>query len=310
MTYAVKLGEVSALFRDMYNDEILAARRPWELKLEHYGVSKPFSSGRQLYVPTMGASDGYEGGEDEPKQFSRLDHGQILLSTEYFPRDSWKVTDEYMEDIDLVPQLLAERAAQADYWMDRYLETTMLTTINSCHVANDANIVNGIASRIAASGAGNKFSINDFAKMREFHNTIESDADVCLVPPCVGRAIDEIAGNQAFVSTPYLEGLIETGITSRNAFRGNFNGYNIFVSNRLPSLGTELGVSNARPCLFLDVSSNQTKPFMYSWRRMPTMKVWYSEDDNDVTKYDISGRLFLDVLRQTTVGAVIVDETA
>lgn len=304
--------EVGFNFAQVYNEMILSAINQYSLPAEMFGVEKPFDHGETLNVPTTGTVGLYQGAEDSLPQYERLDTGRITLTINQYPETAWFYTNEFDEDMSLVSQLLAEHQNQARIAMREFVETTAFSTINSCHTAGNANLVNGKASRITATGSGNTVGLDDFVAMKLFHDKlgVPTGSRVAIVPPEVAGTIGKLVNDQAFVATPFIEGLLETGVSDTMEFIGRYHGYNILVSNRLPELGSEtigaVTVANAQPCLFLDLSQESHKPFMYAWRRPPKVEYEYKMDSGRHC-YKMTGRFGTAPHRRTTVGIIVAN---
>ena len=261
-------------------------------------ITGDFPQGDTYNMPTVGdlvaRTYNPDAAESQEVEFDSLDTGRITLTINKYDSVAWYETKKLKEDeyIDIIGMQGLDRAMRG---MKVQWETNALTAHNAVQTASAVNLVNGAAHRYVAAGSSAVITINDIAYARFALDkaNVPEEGRIAIVDPSLALTLDKLAGAQAFNYNPQFEGLVTTGFRKNMRFLRNIEGFDIYVSNRLPGIVSETinasayGLANATsPAaavanLFFSVGSDDTKPVMCAWRRKAELESWLQQDKLD-----------------------------
>lgn len=204
--------------------------------------------------------------------------------------------------------LAAERSAESTRALQEVFETRFLATANNAQTNANPNTINGFAHRIASAATNNVFSLEHLIQMRLAFNkaNVPQEGRIFIVDPIVEATLNMQVQIGRDV-TPFAQALLESGMARGMKYMMNLYGWEIIVSNRLPtgtfSDGTT-AVSNAVANIFMCVLDDQTKPIMGAWRRMPKFEGERNKDRRR-DEFVMSARWGFGVQRLDTLGVLI-----
>lgn len=203
---------------------------------------------------------------------------------------------------------------------ERY-ETDMLSQANA-QTAADPNTVNGFDHRwVAGSTTTGLLDIEDFvyAKLAFDKANVPQEGRIMIVDPIVEARLNSLIGVEAFKPSSDYDRFVGTGFARGNKFLANFMGFDIWISNRLPRIASETinggpqeastAITNGVLNQFMCVASDDIKPYMGAWRRMPRV-----EGDRNTSKrrdeFHVTARWGFGVQRFETLGSIITSANA
>jgi hypothetical protein len=259
----------------------------------HRDVSD-FQDGDTLHITTFGDLVLRDLAEDQPTPIDPMDSGEITLTiTEYVGngvymtdkvrQDSWKAQQF---DAAIVPKQL--RAIKERY------ETDMLAAGPSGQTASNPNAINGYAHRYVASGANNTMDLEDFiyAGLALTKANAPDEGRIAIVDGLVAASLDNLANIVNVSNNPAFEGIVNTGFAKNMRFVKHVYGFDVYTSNRLPSVTSETvdtssitvpapsssaTVTSGKANLFMCIGDDTECPLMGAWRQQP-----YFEGDRNV----------------------------
>lgn len=256
----------------------------------HRDVSD-FGDGDTLYIPVMGETTLRDYVEGTPVQYDAVDTGQISLTiTEYVSAAS-SVSRKLQQDGYKAKAMEAAIPGQHLRLIRERYESDLLQTQDAQTAAN-TNTINSFAHRwVAYNGTTvGVLSLEDFlyAKLSFDKAYVPEEGRIAIVDPIVEAQLNYLLGAQAFTNNPQFGGLIETGFGKNHRFLRNIHGFDIWVSNRLPSIASETinggphassrAATNFVANLFACVADDQITPFMGAWRQMPHTDGEFNKD--------------------------------
>lgn len=261
---------------EIYSSFILHNLHDGLLPETFYRNVSDFSSGEQLNIKTIGSVAIQEAEEDTPLIYAPIETGEITLRITDYVGDAWYVTDDLREDGHQIDALMAARSAESTRAIQEHFETRFLATANDAQVDADPNEVNGFAHRIASTETDNVASTSAFIQMRLAFDkaNVPMQGRVAIVDPVVEATL---AGAVTITHdvTEFGRKILEGGLSSGMRYTMSLFGWDIIVSNRLPtgtfSDGTTQ-VTNAVANVFMNVADDNTKPIMGVWRRQPRVE--------------------------------------
>lgn len=304
---------------EQYSDFILENMHDGLLPGEFYRDVSDFGSGTTLNIKTIGEAQIQEVEEDIGINYSPIETGEVTLTITDYIGDGWYVTDKMRQDGAQIEQLLAVRGKEATRAIQEYFETRAFEVLNSAQTAGNANLINGFAHRIGATGTNQTITLADLINMRLSFNKAEVPmaGRVAVVDPVVEATLNltfsiqsgtgDLAANQTW------QAIAESGFAREHNFVINLYGWNIMTSNRLPTIASETvgavtittGVAN----LFMCIADDHCKPLMAAWRQMPRVEGERNKDKQR-DEFVQTARFGLGVQRVDTLGVILTDATA
>ncbi len=302
--------------QEIYSSFILKNLHDGLLGEQYYRNVADFGSGDTLNIPTIGTVTIQEAGENEELTYNPIDTGRIQLSMTDYSGDAWYVTDDLREDGYNIDAVMAARSAESTRALQENFETRFLEVAAGGQTDASANEVNGfahrIASAVATSGSENTFELDMLIKMRLAFDkaNVPTQGRVLIADPVVEATLNRLVNITTDV-TPFAESILRSGMSSGMRFVGQLYGFDIILSNRLPtgtySDGTT-SVSGAVANIAMCVLDDQCKPVMAAWRRMPRV-----EGERNIKKgrdeFTVKTRYGLGVQRIDTLGVLITSAT-
>lgn len=267
-----------------------------------------FGSGETLHIKTIGSATLQEAAEDAPLNYNPIETGEVTMNISNYVGDAWFITDDLREDGTNIEMLAAERSAESTRALQEVFETRFLATANNAQTNANPNTINGFAHRIASAATNNVFSLEHLIQMRLAFNkaNVPQEGRIFIVDPIVEATLNMQVQIGRDV-TPFAQSLLESGMARGMKYMMNLYGWEIIVSNRLPtgtfSDGTT-AVNNAVANIFMCVLDDQTKPIMGAWRRMPKFEGERNKDRRR-DEFVMSARWGFGVQRLDTLGVLI-----
>jgi len=272
-----------------------------------------FGSGTTLNIPTVGARTIQDVNENEELVATAIDSNTLTLTITNQVGDAFYVTDDLREDGYAVGPLLAESALQQTIAIQEDHETKFLAACNNAQTDAAANNVNGFAHRIASAETNDIATLQHFIDMKLAFDkaNVPYGGRVAIVDPVVGATLDGLVSIGRDV-TEFGKQIMENGFDRDHSFLMNLYGWNIITSNRLAKGsfgdGTETvagGVAN----VFMSVLSDNHKPIMHAWRRMPKTETWRNSKRRR-DEFTTTSRFGYGTGRTDTLGILITSATA
>lgn len=267
-----------------------------------------FGSGDTLNIPTVGSVTIQEGTENEAFTYNPIDTGRVTLTMTDYVGDAWYVSDEMREDGYSVDALMSARSTESTRAIQENFETRFLAVAEAGQTNADPNTINGFAHRIASAETNNVFALSQLVSMRLAFDkaNVPNNGRVFIADPVVEATLNNLVNISTDV-TPFAESILRSGMSSGMRFVGQLYGFDIILSNRLPTgnfgdgtTSVTGGVANIAMCVLDD----QTKPVMAAWRRMPRVE---GERNKDLRRdeFVVSARWGVGIQRVDTLGVII-----
>lgn len=267
-----------------------------------------FGSGETLHIKTIGSATLQEAAEDAPLNYNPIETGEVTLQITNYVGDAWYITDDLREDGAQIEMLAAERSAESTRALQEVFETRFLATANAGQVNANPNTINGFAHRIASAETSNVFSLDHLIAMRLAFKkaNVPDEGRVFLCDPVVEATLNGLVNISTDV-TPFAAAILENGLARGMKYMMNLYGWEIIVSNRLPTGSFGDGtttVADGVANIFMCVLDDQTKPVMGAWRRMPKFEGERNKD-RARDEYVMRARWGFGIQRLDTLGVLI-----
>lgn len=294
--------------QEIYSNFILMNLHDGLLGEQFYRNVADFGSGDTLNIPTIGSVTIQEGTENEAFVYNPIDTGRVTLTITDYVGDAWFVTDDMREDGYNVDALMAARSSESTRALQENFETRFLATANDAQTDANPNTINGFAHRIASAETNDVFALSHLVSMRLAFDkaNVPGQGRVFICDPVVEATLNNLVNITTDV-TAFAKDILNNGMSSGMRFTQNLYGFDVIVSNRLPTGdfgdGTE-SVTTAVANIAMCVLDDQCKPIMGAWRRMPRVE---GERNKDLRRdeFVVSSRFGLGAQRVDTLGVII-----
>lgn len=298
---------------EVYSSFILMNLHDGLLGEQFYRNVGDFGSGTTLNIKTVGSVTIQEASENTPLVYNPIESGTITLAMTDYIGDAWYVTDDLREDGSQVDALMSARSAESTRAIQENFETRFLAVAEGGQTNANANAINGFAHRISSAVTNGIFATSQLVSMRLAFDkaNVPNNGRVFIADPVVEATLNNLITITNDV-TPFAESILRAGMSSGMRFVGQIYGFDIILSNRLPtgafSDGTTAltgAVANIAMC----VVDDQCKPVMAAWRRQPKVE---GERNKDLARdeFVVRARFGLGVQRLDTLGVIATSATA
>lgn len=318
------LNTLAFIEAQQYSSFILENLHDGLLPEQFYRNVTDFPNGTQLNIKVVGDVTLQDLEEDKAVAYLPIDTGTVILQITDYVGTGWYVTDDLREDGSQIEQLMAMQGVSATRAIQENFESSFLRVAGiTAQTASNGNAINGRDHRwIADAAADNSYKIglSDFIDMKLAFDkaNVPQAGRVALVDPIVEATLNKLAANFTVDRNPQFQALLEQGFAKDKKFLFNLMGWDIYTTNRLPTLPaaetiTHNGVSETAPAgsianVFMSVLDDTTKPIMGAWRRLPSVE---GERNKDLRRneYATSARWGFGRQRPETLGVVITSAT-
>lgn len=250
-----------------------------------------FKDGSVLTIPSIGDLDAYDYVEDTAIEYTPMALGEFQFSVNQYKASATYITTKARQDLHYAAQLEAaflpkeERAIMVSV-ENHVLKQGQPGTPNG-QTAGSLNSINGAAHRWVASDTLNSKRVlgaRDFALARyalKKANVPDTNL-IAIVDPAFEFYFNTQAGFNNISYNPAYEGIIANGVATGMRFMVNIYGFDVYMSNYLPTgfsetiNGTASG-AGATANLFFSADSS-IKPWIGAWRQMPKVDGEYNKD--------------------------------
>ena len=275
-----------------------------------------FPDGTQFTIPSIGEIPMREATELAPVVYDSLDTGEFNFEIDRYVESATYITDKAKQDSYYADQLIASFVPKMRRAIEENLETS-IWGISSSQTKGDLNTINGAAHRMVASGGSNTtLGLEDFAKAKYALDKANAGGSrIAIIDPSQEYVLNTLTNLVNVSNNPRFEGIVNTGFVNEVtglAFVKNIYGFDVYVSNYLPSDGAETINSIAAPSnpvsnIFMSTGGDVT-PFMGAWRQMPRVEY---ERNKDLRRdeYVMNARFGLKLYRPESLVTVISKST-
>lgn len=274
-----------------------------------------FPDGDQFTIPSIGESTLRDYVEDTDVVFDSIDTGEFTFTITDYVSSGHYITEKNRQDAFYAAQLEASFVPSQARALGERLETDILGLAaggaSGGQTAGDANQINGADHRFVGTGTNETIAVADFAKalFSLKKANVPGSSLIAIVDPSVEYEINTLTNIVNVSNNPRWEGIIETGIGSDMTFVKNIFGFDVFVSNYLPTANETIGAlttAAGKANVFMSASSTDLLPFMGAMRQMPKVDSGY-DWKKQREEYVTTARYGLKVYRPENLVCVLTD---
>ncbi len=276
-----------------------------------------FPDGYNFHLPIVGEAQVQLFNEGSQLKYDTLDTGEFVFNFTDYVYSGHAMTEKFKRDSWMSSQIIALYPQREHRALMEYYETRVFAVGNSGQTASNLNTINGASHRWVASGTPPTLSFLDFSKARY---ALEKAAvnlrnPVAIVDPSTAFSLEQQA-NVTNLMTPVNEwqSVTSKGLQSGFKYRFHVFGFDVYVSNYLPTITNETinSVASGTNCVanyFFDASPGDTLPWVGAWRQMPTVQSKFEMDTQD-TKWATICEFGLGFFRPKNFVTVITSKSA
>ena len=252
-----------------------------------------FPDGNTMTIPSIGTLDASDYVEDTAIEYTPMDTGKFQFSITQYKQSATYISNKDRQDSYMSGQLEAAFVPSEHRAIMVALESDILSqgqpgTPNG-QIAGNANRINNADHRWVGSNtvnAVNTLNFKDFAKARyalKRANVPDTNL-VAIVDASVEYTFSTLSPTLDVTYNPMWSGIISDGLATGMRFSRNIYGFDIYVSNYLPTI-TASETINARtagigavPAIFFSAAPGLEKPFIGAMRQAPKVDGEYNKD--------------------------------
>lgn len=265
-----------------------------DLDAQKYVNWVDFPEGDTMTIPSIGDLDAYDYTEDSAIEYTPMALGEFQFQINEYLASATYITNKARQDLYYASQLearfLPEQARAIMVEVEGHVLQTGqpgFDTNGNTQTAGNLNLINDGAHRFVGSDVVDTkqvIGIKDFAKARHALKkaNVPDTNLIAIVDPAFEYHFNTQAGFLDVTYNPMWEGIVADGVATGMRFSRNIYGFDVYVSNYLPTGfsetidGTASGV-DATAALFFSAEST-ISPWMGAWRQMPKVDGEYNKD--------------------------------
>lgn len=258
-----------------------------------------FPDGVTLNIPSLGEAETADFSEGSAVKYNKMDTGNFTFSFDQYKYSANSMSAKFKRDSFYSQEVLNAFLPRQHRSLMEAVEVRVFDRMNAGQTAANANSINGADHRMvgsAVSGVNRAMGLNDFAKA-QFALTkaqVPLTGLCAVVDPTVAYTIATQA-NVVNVLTPNPKwgpvvnnGLTSGLVTGSMKFMFNIFGFDVYVSNYLPTVGAETinsvsSASGAVANFLFSAAGGDVCPIIGGFRQPPTV---FSEWNKDLQQWE------------------------
>jgi len=258
-----------------------------------------FSDGVTLNIPSLGEAETADFSEGLAVKYNKMDTGNFTFTFDQYKYSANTMSAKFKRDSFYSQEVLNAFLPRQHRALMEAIETRIFDRFNAGQTASNANTINTADHRwigSAISGTNRAMGLNDFAKAR--YALMKANVpltNICaVVDPTVAYTIATQANVMNLLAeSPQWDEIVNGGLESGNVvgsmkFVFNIFGFDVYVSNYLPTVGAETinSVSSAAGAVanyMFSATAGDTMPIIGGFRQQPTV---YQEFNKDLQQWE------------------------
>lgn len=265
----------SSQIKEVLEDELMG--------LKYVDMISDFPDGDTINIPSIGQAETYDYEEGQAVRYTAMDTGNFTFSITDYKAAGTYITNKMKQDSFYMSRLVSSFVPKQSRAISVAMEADIMAIGNSGQTASDLNIINGADHRWVASGTNDVMAVTDFAKAKyalQKANVPMSNL-VAIVDPSVEYTLSTLTNLTNVSNNPKWEGIIRDGMTTGMRFVMNIYGFDVYMSNYLPSSISETidsnSITNGVANYFFSAAPD-VLPFVGSIRQPPKVDSEYNKD--------------------------------
>ncbi len=231
--YLIRANLWSAQLKETLEEELFAQN--------YVRYLTDFPDGDTLNIPSIGAMEVRDYSEDTQVQYTSMDTGNFTFTIDQYKSSATYITNKMKQDSYVMGELVSSFVPKERRAIAEAMETRIWNRANAGQTASDPNLINGGDHRLVGSGTNEVMSPKDFAlaKYALRKANVPMSNLIAVVDSSVEYELSTQTNLLNFSSSPYWEGIVETGLSNGMRFFANIYGFDVYVSDWLPTSQNE-----------------------------------------------------------------------
>lgn len=240
-----------------------------------------FPDGDTFNIPSIGQATVDDYIEDTSIIYRALDTGNFTFTITKYKSSATYITEKMKQDTFYLNEIVSAFVPKQSRALMEAIETDILNLAMS-QTASNTNTINGAAHRFVGSGTNETIALADFAKARYALKkaNVPDTQLIAVVDPSVEYAINTLPNLLNVSNNPQWDGIVSSGIATGMKFIKNIYGFDVYVSNYLPTANETIsGLTTAagKANLFFSAASD-VLPFVFAMRQAPKVDSEYNKN--------------------------------
>ena len=242
-----------------------------------------FPDGDTINIPSIGAHEIRDYEEGNQVQYTAMDTGNFTFTIDQYKSAATYISRKHMQDSFYSSRLVSSFVPKQRRAIMEAMETRIFNRMNAGQTASDLNTINGGNHRFVGGGTDEVIEVQDFARAKYALRkaNVPMTNLVAVVDPSVEYELSTLTNLTNVSNNPMWEGIIRNGMSTGMRFFMNIYGFDIYVSDFLPtsvnetidSKTTAAGVAN-----FFFSAAPDILPVVGNVRQAPIVDSEYNKD--------------------------------
>jgi len=265
----------SSQIKEVLEDELMGAK--------YVDMISDFPDGDTINIPSIGQAETYDYAEGQAVRYTAMDTGNFTFSITDYKASATYISNRMKQDSMYMSRLVSSFVPKQSRAISVAMEADIMAVGNAGQTASNLNVINGANHRWVGSGTSEVMAPQDFAKAKYALQkaNVPMTNLVAIVDPSVEYALSTLSQLTTVTNNPKWEGIVRDGMSTGMRFIMNVYGFDVYVSNYLPSgiaetingLSTTVGVAN-----YFFSAAPDVLPFVGNIRQAPKVDSEYNKD--------------------------------
>ena len=293
----------SSQIKEVLDDELFAMR--------YVDMITDFPDGDTINIPSIGQAEVNDYAEGQAIRYTAMDTGNFTFTINKYKSSATYITEKMKQDSFYMNRLVSSFVPKQSRAIAKAMEVDLLASAEAGQTDADANTINGIAHRYAATGTSDEVTLADFAKARVALQKANVPLTnlTAIIDPTVDYTLGTLTNTTNLLSPmPMWERVVQEGMSTGMQFRYNIYGFDCYVSQNLPTFSsTQLTVDNGVANLFFSAAPD-VLPLVGNVRQPPKVDSEYNKDLQR-EEYVTTARYDFKLFRPENMVLVVSDTT-
>lgn len=266
----------SSQIKEVLLDELFATK--------YVDMITDFPDGDTLNIPSIGQAEVLDYDEGQAVRYTAMDTGNFTFSINKYKSSATYITNKMKQDSFYMSRLVSSFVPKQHRAIAKAMEVDILNLPYAGQTASDLNNINGAPHRWVAAGTNNILVPQDFAKAKYALQkaNVPMTNLVAIVDPSVEYQLSTMTNLTNLSYNPKWEGIVRDGASTGMKFLFNVYGFDVYISQNLPSNITETvnsrTVSTNGVANYFFSAAPDVLPFVGNVRQAPKVDSEYNKD--------------------------------
>lgn len=273
--YLIRSDVWSTRLKETFEADLMA--------MKYVDMITDFPDGNILHIPSIGQAEVYDYEEGQAIRYNIFDTGEFTFNITDYKASATYITNKMKQDSFYTDRLIAQFVPKQSRAIAESMEAAILAIGPTGQTVSNLNTINGGDHRFVASGTGGRITPQDFARAKYAlqRANVPMTNLVAIVDPSVEYTLSTMTNLVNVSNNPMWEGIVRDGMSTGMRFIQNVYGFDVYVSNWLPTGISEtinsVAVSGGVANLFFSTTGD-AGPFVGAVRQAPKVDSEYNKD--------------------------------